>query len=216
MLADSASLIRLFKSQFAINEGYIVYEWISFKTGRPKPDRAFIVNAAERDSFEAEFQLKAPVFQRKMARDAVLALVSLIASNLILGDFLHEYWQILDVFLFIAHLLTISIIESRRLEAMWDAPLEALARRAPVPPFLLRPKPRIKPLSQADWKELSLGIGLGVIAAFSGKPLIFQPRNRAVSEEVYHIAASALLLLVVIGIVCLLIVARNIVNRIGR
>lgn len=215
MASGSAQLYKLFASQFAERDGLIIYEWISFRTVRIKRDRAYIVKGAERDRFIADFNAAAPLVEKKMMRDFVLAIISLVTSGTILGPLFGGYLEFLELGLFFAHLITVFVIENRRLEELWNAPLQALALRVPAPDHFLRPRPWIKPLSDYDWKELGMGLVLGGIGVVNLFALISQPKKPEVASSTYAIALGVFALFVLIGIATVMAIAARILKPEG-
>ncbi|MFM5950029.1 MAG: hypothetical protein ACKOPM_12530 [Novosphingobium sp.] len=199
MSLGNSQLYKLFAAQFAERQGLLIYQATSFKTGRTTAD-AYIVSPAERDRFIADFNTQAPLVQKKMARDFILAVLSLIASSLILGPIFPDFLHQAEMILFFVHLVAVFIIENRRLEELWNVPMRAMIGRVPAPTELIGKKPWLKPFSELDGKELGLGLIFGAFGFVSLIGITARPRAATVSDMTYYFALAPLALFALIGV----------------
>lgn len=192
----------LFVAQFEEQQGFLVYQWISFVLPWRTKSPGYIVSAAERDRFIADFQRDSPVIMRRMVRDIFIAFFSFVASSQFLHALFGDYATDLELALLLAHLGTIFVVENRRLKEIWDAPLRAMAGRAPAPFATKRKYGLIKPVARMDGGELALGGFMGLICAGCIGLVLTAERTPNFSAFNYYAVLALFGLIVLLGIRC--------------
>lgn len=192
----------LFVSQFEERQGLLVYQPISFVLPWMGGNQTYIVSAAERDRFIADFQRECPVIMRRMVIDIFIAFFSFAASSQILHGIFGDYATTLELALLLAHLGTIIVVENRRLKEIWDAPLRAIGNRAPAPFAPKRKYGLIKPVARMDGGELALGGAMGLIGAGCLGLLLTAEPTSAFSPVKYYAGLVLFGLIVALGIRC--------------
>jgi len=121
MAYQERELLRRFEAQFEEERGVILYR-------RSRKAAPIIVTAAERAGFINEFQRASQRLKWKWMADAfvvsiLLAVIAVHRDGLgaWLADFLHY-----------AHMFVGALVAYWQSEVIWDAPVKALAMRAPV------------------------------------------------------------------------------------
>lgn len=202
MRSQSEKMIAWFVSQFAEEHGYVIYRRQAFASPWEKKAQPYIVTAAERDGFIADFRRDAPLILRRMRNDIFIAFASFVVtsqiSHLILGEFAAE----VELALLLAHIGTITVIEQRRLARVWDAPLRALALRAPAP-FPPDGRPGIREyLARLDGRELGVGGAMGLICGANAGVVLAEGRGPEVSALTYYGGLALMVGILALGIVC--------------
>lgn len=201
MRSQAEKMIDWFASQFEAEHGHVVYRRQTFAA--PWEDKAppYIVTAAERDRFIADFRREAPVILRRMRNDIFIAFASFVITSQISHAILGEFATSVELGLLLAHIVAVTLIEQQRLAKVWDAPLAALALRAPAP---FPPEGRggiRKYLARLDGRELAVGAGMGLICGANAAMILARPRALEVSQLTYYGGLVMLLGIVVLGMI---------------
>jgi hypothetical protein len=195
---NSATLEATFARQFEERSGYIFYRRTPFTHPPFQSPRAFTVSREERDRFIADFNRDAPLIQKKIARDFFIAIVSFMVSAAFVR-IIASHW---DVLILTVHLITIFVIENRRLKFIWDAPVRALIGR-PSSDWAPEPTKRFyKPIKNYTMGELVLGILFGIIGAGSLTGLVRTGRGPNIGLEFYAFVAALMSYFVIVGVRC--------------
>jgi hypothetical protein len=176
----------LFVSQFEEQHGFIVYQRIPFMSPALSKGTAYIVSAAERERFTADFLRDSPPIWRRMKIDIFLAFLSFIATSEIFHAVFGEYAANVELTLLLVHLVGIVTIESRRLGAIWDAPLLATAGRAPAPFAIERRYSLYKRLAKMRNRELLVGTGVALICAITALRALIDPSQASASPLSFY------------------------------
>jgi hypothetical protein len=193
----------LFASQFSQQESYIVYQRRSFALPLGGRGEAFIVTAAERDRFNADFTARSSEIMARMIRDIFIAFFSFVATSQVFHAVLGSYASNVELTLLLAHLVTITIVENQRMKEIWDAPMAVLAGRAPAPPFMQKGTQRFRPLSLARERDLFVGVIFGVFCAVTWGMTIVEPRANDTSSAMSYAAQAMFALISGLGILCI-------------
>lgn len=202
MRNQSEKLIDLFISQFGEKHGYIIYQRIPFTNPWASKEPSYVVSAAERAQFISEFQGKAPLILQRMVRDISIAMISFVASSQVLQIVLGDYATGAELTLLALHLGTIAVVENRRLNTIWDAPLGVMGTRAPAPFAADENRGWTTLLTRLDKRELGLVAAGGLIAAFSVGRAMTEPGAADVSQLVHYAGIALFLALAIAGALC--------------
>jgi hypothetical protein len=185
MRSQSEKMTDLFEAQFEEQPGYDVYRRIPFFLPKAGGELPYLVSAAERAGFVADFRRDAPVILRRMVNDIVIAVISFIATNFLAHVLLGASAENVEIALLLVHLGVVIVVENRRLHLVWDAPLRAMAGRAPAP-YAARSGSWLKTLlKRMDGYELVLGSVFGLLAAAYALSLVAAPREPGTSALDY-------------------------------
>jgi hypothetical protein len=193
---------ELFVSQFEDQNGFIVYQRLSFVLPWLSRGTPVIVTAAERDRFIAEFTAESPAIMRRMMIDIFIAFGSFVVTSEFFHAVFGEYATSVELTLLLTHLIAIVVAVNRRLGLLWDAPLRATVGRAPAPFAPQRRRGLIKPVERMTNQELVAGIVTGLICAGCAGIVLGSPRASEVPAFTYYTILALFAAIVVLGIRC--------------
>jgi hypothetical protein len=206
---SAESMNDLFVSQFSQRDGFIVYQRSSFLLPVGQKGNGYIVSAAERDRFIADFTARSPAIMGRMIRDIFIAFFSFAGTSQVFHALLGEYASNVELALLLAHLVTIVMVENRRMKEIWDAPMAVLATRAPAPEFMQKGTRWLKPMSAVRERDLFVGASIGVFCAATWILKYGEPRAADVSAFDFYAAQAMFALMSAVGVMCVVELVRR-------
>lgn len=192
----------LFVSRFTEQHGFTTYQRIPFASLWGRGEQIYIVSAAERDRFIADFVSTSAVIVRQAQSDIVLAIILFgIFSGLyraVFGTFAIHF----ELALLLIQLVMIITVENRRMKEVWDVPQNTMAGRAPAPFEPKRNFRLIKPIAQMTNGELGLTIFMGLICSALTGMMLTAERTPNFSAFNYYALLTLFGLIIALGIRC--------------